>query len=167
MEASKNYKTRHVPLSAFAIELFKTLPRIKGVPYCFVREETQDRWRDPYGPLKDALNDLQWGWVEGFHDFRHFRATQWIIDGMDIRAVQGLMGHRDLATTMRYVHYVSEHAIEAAQKAEERQLARMAAAKAKRATNVQPEVSTVSEGNAKSLCRKEDSNLHALAGTRT
>jgi len=80
VEASKNRKVRHIPLSDFAIELFKTLLRISGVPYCFPRPETMDRWKDPDGPLEDPVEGLGWeNWIRGWHDFRHYRATQWIM----------------------------------------------------------------------------------------
>ena len=61
----------------------------------------------------------------GFHGFRHFRATEWITDGMTVEKVQGLLGHKDIETTLRYVHYVAEHAHEAARQAEQRQLNRL------------------------------------------
>jgi site-specific recombinase XerD len=48
-------------------------------------------------------------WV-GFHDLRHFRATQWIMRGVDIRSVQGLLGHRNINTTERYVKFGPGHA---------------------------------------------------------
>jgi integrase len=51
-------------------------------------------------------------WV-GFHDFRHFRATQWIMRGVDIRSVQGLLGHSNIQTTERYVKFVGTHASKA------------------------------------------------------
>jgi len=36
VEASKNGKTRHVPLSDYALELLGQLPRIDGCPFVFV-----------------------------------------------------------------------------------------------------------------------------------
>ncbi len=126
-----------------------------------------DRWKDPDGPLEAAVAALGWeDWIVGWHDFRHYRATQWIIDGMDVVTVKNLMGHRDIATTQRYVHYVAEHAKASVRKAE-KELARLRTAKKKQATNRQQEPSRVLDGDCNSLCRKEDSNLHALAGTRT
>jgi|SRR5579862_521128 len=139
VEASR---TTNVASSAFgfALELFKTLPRVAGIPYCFAKRETLDRWRYPDGPLKDALSDLNWDWLEGGHDFRHFRATQWIVDGIDIRTVQGLLGHSDLATTMR--------------QAEQRQLARMEEAAKKQATNRQQHLPDVNAALVKLFMRK-------------
>ena len=40
-----------------------------------------------------------------FHDLRHTFGTQAIAGGASVHDVQKWMGHRHLATTMRYVHY--------------------------------------------------------------
>ena len=55
---------------------------------------------------------------------RHFRATQWVRYGVEITKVQALLGHTDINTTMRYVHFApddgvrSVREIEAIEKAE-------------------------------------------------
>jgi integrase len=109
VEASKNYKIRHVPLSDYAIELLHSVPVVKGCSYVFARSETKDRRRDPRGPFYAARKTLEMEWV-GFHDFRHFRASQWVMRGIDLRTVQELLGHRDISTTMRYAHFAPNHA---------------------------------------------------------
>jgi len=60
-----------------------------------------DRYREPRGPFEAGRKKAGLEWV-GFHDLRHFRASQWIMKGVDPRTVQELMGHRDIKTTMRY-----------------------------------------------------------------
>ena len=109
VEASKNYKARHIPLSDHAIEMLRSLPRAVGCPFVFVRLETMDRWHDPRTPFHAGREAVEMEWV-GFHDFRHFRATQWVKRGIDLRTVRELLGHRDISTTMRYAHFAPNHA---------------------------------------------------------
>jgi integrase len=109
VQASKNYKTREIPLSDYVVEILESLPRIEKVPFVFVNVETRGVVKAPRRPLYRGRQDAKLPWV-GFHDFRHFRATQWILRGIDIRTVQGLLGHRDIQTTMRYAHFAPDHA---------------------------------------------------------
>lgn len=119
--ASKNYKTRHVPLSRYAVELLRTLPRIVGNPHVFVQPLTMSKLRAPRRPFLAGKKAAGIEWP-GFHDFRHYRATQWIKHGVDIRTVKEWMGHRDIQTTMRYLHFVGGHAQERFRLAEQAEL---------------------------------------------
>jgi len=43
-----------------------------------------------------------------FHDLRHTALTLMIADGLDVKTVQEIAGHKDLKTTMNYVHLLAE-----------------------------------------------------------
>jgi site-specific recombinase XerD len=46
--------------------------------------------------------DLRW------HDLRHAAACRWLSRGLDLRAIQLLLGHADLKRTKRYLNVTDE-----------------------------------------------------------
>ena len=122
VEHSKSGKVRYVPLSQFAVECLSSLVRVMGCSHVFVDPATGRRWRDARGPFFRGRAASGLTWVRGFHDFRHFRATQWLMNGVDVNTVKELLGHADIHTTMRYVHYLQAHAEKAVKKAEKREI---------------------------------------------
>jgi site-specific recombinase XerD len=54
--------------------------------------------------VKDAVRDAGLAKRAGPHTLRHSFATHLLDSHLDIRTVQELLGHRDVATTMIYTH---------------------------------------------------------------
>ena len=121
---TKTGEPRHVPLSDYAIGWLKFLPKYPATPWVFSLA--------PGKPLKEPKESFQKGrtqaellWVRGLHDLRHYRATQWLLHGVDIQTVKYYLGHKRIETTQRYLHFVPGHAeqsVRAAQDAEAKAL---------------------------------------------
>jgi integrase/recombinase XerD len=56
--------------------------------------------------LADAVAAHLPGWRDGLtpHVLRHYCASQMYLSGVDLIAIQEMLGHAWVATTMRYVH---------------------------------------------------------------
>jgi integrase len=70
-----------------------------GTPIC--QDNFYDRIFKPdvvAGEVKDVR----------FHDLRHTATTLMIAEGLDIKTVQEICGHKDISTTMKYVHLLGD-----------------------------------------------------------
>lgn len=65
-------------------------------------EPTRTRAHGRVNRDKLAEIDLHW------HDLRHEAACRWLAKGLDLRAIQLLLGHADLKTTQRYLNVTDE-----------------------------------------------------------
>ena len=104
VERTKSKQPRYVPLSDYAVEWLQELVRVIGCPHVFVNLRTCKRLKDPRGPFDKGKQAAELDWVT-FHGLRHFRATQWVRNGIDLRTVKELLGHSSIQTTMRYAHF--------------------------------------------------------------
>ena len=90
------------------LEALKRHPRRLGIPYVFTNEEGK-----PYDNVRTALRGAaQRAGIEGgvnLHQLRHAFCSYALMQGIDARTVQKWMGHRDLATTLRYAHVSPDH----------------------------------------------------------
>ncbi len=66
-------------------------------------------------PLRDGLKNATRLWLPAWegrltpHVLRHFCASSLYATGMDLKALQELLGHEWLSTTTRYIHVRSDH----------------------------------------------------------
>lgn len=75
------------------------------------------QYSDIKSPFKGALKRAG---IENFrfHDLRHTFASKLVMAGVDIRAVQELMGHKSITMTMKYSHLSDAHLREAVKRLE-------------------------------------------------
>jgi integrase len=119
-DTPKSHRARSVPLSDQAVVALDGLSRREnftgGDDLVFgsvVSEHLNDDVvRDAF---YDALEAAELGHLREkdepivFHDLRHTFGTQCAAKGIDLRRIQAWMGHANIATTMRYLHYVPQH----------------------------------------------------------
>lgn len=100
---TKGGKPRQVPLHA---EVRAALVGRRGEPTAFVFATADGAplsgnvIKNPLGRARLAIGrpGLR------FHDLRHSFASQLVVNGAPLQAVQRLLGHTDIATTLRYAH---------------------------------------------------------------
>ncbi|WP_109638974.1 tyrosine-type recombinase/integrase [Lentzea atacamensis] len=116
-----------------------------------VRHQFGEDWSDPDAPMfpserhdgpercgRARPNTLRSGFTDAVaaflptwagrltpHGMRHFCASSMYAQGMDLKAIQELLGHAWLSTTTRYIHVHAEHIEHAWQTANERTAARL------------------------------------------
>jgi integrase len=113
----KGKKSRYVPCNSVLrgelkrlIEANGTLPEMpifqtrNGTPV--THDNFDDRFRRDVGTSGVKLIR--------FHDMRHTATTLMIAEGLDIKTVQDICGHKDISTTMKYVHLLGDSVRKAA-----------------------------------------------------
>jgi integrase len=94
---------REVDLTDAAVTILESTPRVQACEFVFAGR----RFAQPIASVHKALGLVQRrAGVERFrpYDLRHSAATGALAAGADVRAVQALLGHADLATTAGYLH---------------------------------------------------------------
>ncbi|TAN06291.1 MAG: DUF4102 domain-containing protein [Rhodanobacteraceae bacterium] len=105
---AKSARTRHVPLNAEAhavLELWKGQGEGTGLVFPGVGGARMTNINKAWAGL---CTDAK---LEGFHfhDCRHHFASKLVMGGVDLNTVRELLGHADIAMTLRYAHLAPAH----------------------------------------------------------
>jgi integrase len=122
---TKTHRARAIPLSPAAGDILRKLAEdqkikkvvdISGrrVGLVFPARGDSSKPRDMHMSFNRAVERAGLGKLPGagklrIHDLRHLCGTFLVMNGVDLETIRDILGHRDLATTQRYLHVVNEH----------------------------------------------------------
>ncbi|TNF28020.1 MAG: site-specific integrase [Deltaproteobacteria bacterium] len=107
-DTTKGYKSRSIPMAADLKVALQSQRHLRG-PFVFCEEDGQRLTTNqvkrivPDACRRAGLREVNW------HVLRHTFASHLVMRGATLKAVQELMGHRDIKTTMRYAHLAPGH----------------------------------------------------------
>jgi integrase len=106
---TKSGKARQIPINDRLAEVLKEVRRGNQLKSFYVFCDSQGR---RFLEVKRSFaSACRKAGIEAFrfHDLRHTFASQLVMRGASLKAVQELLGHASLAMTMRYAHLSHEH----------------------------------------------------------
>lgn len=124
----KDYETRTVTINESCVELLKLLKAEKiktaqrlgsqWVGGNWVFTQWNGEMMNPMTPTKQFSKFLERHGLQHrkFHSLRHTSATLLLYAGVNIKQVQGRLGHGDIETTNKYLHLIEEADVEAVNK---------------------------------------------------
>jgi integrase len=107
---SKNHQPRTIPLEKRPVEVLKRIASSKKVVVGFVFPSSTGTKLDGNNLRKEFSKALKAAGIEDFrfHDLRHTYGTRLAQAGVELFTISRLMGHKDVKTTMRYLHHSTE-----------------------------------------------------------
>jgi integrase len=102
LNKTKTGETRQIPINKTLTSLFQSLPRHITSEYVFCSKEGK-----PYVDIKKSFKSaLKRTGIQDFrfHDLRHSFASKLVSKGAPLKALQELLGHKNIKMTMRYAH---------------------------------------------------------------
>jgi integrase len=111
VKKTKNNEIRVIPINQTLHQELSTLLKSSDSEYVFSNREGH-----PFGDIKTGfLSALKRAKIEDFHfhDLRHTFGSHLVMQGIDLKTVQQVMGHKDIKMTMRYSHLSPEYVQEA------------------------------------------------------
>jgi len=108
---TKTNEIRVIPINETLYRELLQLDRCDEGEYVFCNARGE-----PYGDVKKGFaSALRKAGIKDFrfHDLRHTFGSHLVMQGVDLRTVQQLMGHKEIKMTMRYAHLSPEHVEEA------------------------------------------------------
>ncbi len=124
----KDYETRTVTINESCTELLKMLKAEKissaqklgsqWIEGGWVFTQWNGEMMNPMTPTKQFSKFLERNGLKHrkFHSLRHTSATLLLYAGVNIKQVQGRLGHGDIETTNKYLHLIEEADVEAVNK---------------------------------------------------
>ncbi len=124
----KDYETRTVTINESCVELLKMLKAEKleqaqqigsqWIEGNWVFTQWNGEMMNPMTPTKQFSKFLKRNGLKHrkFHSLRHTSATLLLYAGVNIKQVQGRLGHGDIETTNKYLHLIEEADVEAVNK---------------------------------------------------
>ena len=104
VHVKKTNELRFIPMSDIVKEVLKNLPRDSEYVFTYRGKPIKDIKKSfRTACMKAGITDFR------FHDLRHTFASYLVMNGVDLRTVAELMGHKTLRMVQRYSHLSPEH----------------------------------------------------------
>lgn len=113
IHASKNSKSRHIPLNNEGIDLFKTLVTGKiGTALVFTKDDGTPWGKNHHTRLLITANKIaKIDPIITFHDLRHTYASSLAQRGADLLIISKLLGHADTRITARHYAHLCDRTL--------------------------------------------------------